>query len=160
MNKKAFTLIELLVVVLIIGILAAIALPQYTKAVEKSRLAEALTLGRSVQLSFDRCIMAGNTCAECGKMANLDIEIPYKSLDEEYDNYFAGKHFNLALPEGDCSMLPLYRNNSDWNIIFHTSLSTLYPPGTIRCGYDISAEALKMCQSIGKQDDKGNYILR
>lgn len=55
--KKAFTLIELLVVVLIIGILSAIALPQYTKAVEKSRLAEAFTNAKALQDSIDLYVL-------------------------------------------------------------------------------------------------------
>ena len=51
--KRAFTLIELLVVVLIIGILASIALPQYQAAVEKSRLAEVFTMASSLEKAID-----------------------------------------------------------------------------------------------------------
>ena len=54
MNNKGFTLIELLGVVLIIGILAAMAMPQYFKAVERSRMSEAVTLLGNIAQSEQR----------------------------------------------------------------------------------------------------------
>ena len=59
-----FTLIELLVVVLIIGILAAMAMPQYFKAVERSRMAEAVTLLDSIVKAQRRKFMQTNRYAE------------------------------------------------------------------------------------------------
>ena len=75
MNKKAFTLIELLVVVLIIGILAAVALPQYQKAVEKTKAMQAITLLRSIRDAMDRYKLANGVYP--AKFSDLDIEIPF-----------------------------------------------------------------------------------
>jgi prepilin-type N-terminal cleavage/methylation domain-containing protein len=52
--KKGFTLIELLVVVLIIGILASIGIPQYFKAVERSRVTEATNAFANIKNSQER----------------------------------------------------------------------------------------------------------
>ena len=73
--KNAFTLIELLVVVLIIGILAAVALPQYEKAVEKSRSAEALILLKHLHEAGKLYLMS-NPGAHNVSFEDLGVELP------------------------------------------------------------------------------------
>lgn len=69
-----FTLIELLVVVLIIGILAAVAVPQYELAVEKSRAAEPLAVLKTIRDAQELYYMANGKYAT--DPTDLDVEIP------------------------------------------------------------------------------------
>ncbi len=69
-----FTLIELLVVVLIIGILAAIALPQYETAVLKSRMSTALPLMRAIKDANEVYYMANGEYAD--DISGLDVQFP------------------------------------------------------------------------------------
>ncbi|MBO7191236.1 MAG: prepilin-type N-terminal cleavage/methylation domain-containing protein [Elusimicrobiaceae bacterium] len=60
MYKQGFTMIELLTVVLIIGILTAIAVPQYRKSLDRSRMAEAYSVMPAIRDSILRYMTENN----------------------------------------------------------------------------------------------------
>jgi len=77
--NKGFTLGELLVVVPNIGILSAVALPQYQKAVEKSRMTEALILVKKIVEAQKIFYMSNGRYASFEEMETLDLQFPKSS---------------------------------------------------------------------------------
>ena len=110
LNNGGFTLIELLVVVLIIGILAAVAVPQYETAVWKARFSEVLVRGNAMQRALELYRLQGDS-TEIWSDENLDISVLEDlTLTNEWSNN-CSKYACYGLQNGLWHST-LYKNNS------------------------------------------------
>ncbi|MBI5743571.1 MAG: prepilin-type N-terminal cleavage/methylation domain-containing protein [Elusimicrobia bacterium] len=113
-NRKGFTLIELLVVVLIIGILASIAIPQYFKVVEKARVSEAMSIISSVKSAEERFLARGGSYTQ--DFTQLDISYAGMTATNLSSKFYSASASAGTCTSGPCYVLTLTR---------HTNASTV-----------------------------------
>jgi type IV pilus assembly protein PilE len=137
--NKGFTLIELLVVVLIIGILAAVALPMYNNAVEKSRASEAFLNAKAVKDAQQRYFL--ETGQYTDNFSDLDIELP---------GTLTGGRLNTKYFSGVIVLAPSYAYVSYQRLPLSGAYAILlnFKDNRIHC-YSMAQQYDRICQSLG-----------
>ena len=151
--KKGFTLIELLVVVLIIGILSAIALPQYNKAVFKSRMAEAFTNLKTLKNALDVCELengrvdfsSGNDT--CFQESNLDISI-------DSSKFFYGVDRGNFSDDASYAVCANVEDGYDVAICLHDDGHFSTPSGSAEC-HAGNYPNFNVAKTLGIEEDDG-----
>ena len=162
-TEHAFTLIELLVVVLIIGILAAVAVPQYKKAVIKSRTATILPVLSSIIQAQDIYYLSNGQYTDNAEL--LDLQPPTNCTKVENDSedgtWKCGNDWLVDIDEGRAfaNYCPQYNNSytecrpkRDFQISFGAAHSN-YPyygaPNSMRCS-KFTDYGEEICKTLGK----------
>ncbi len=145
--NKGFTLIELLVVVLIIGILAGIALPQYRRAVDKARFATLMDMTKALASANERFYMVNNRYST--NFTELDVDIPAKRISG-YTAYFEGFRCSLIYQRRvECINNNNLKNELEINYVFGDH--PLYKNRTLCVAFTDQKNSRydKLCQDIG-----------
>ena len=158
LDVKAFTLIELLVVVLIIGILAAVAVPQYQKAVEKAIMAEAVTNVRAIAKAHQLYHMATNDYVADGDFDPLALTL--SGVTQVTQGPLRGRwksaHFIYTPNSSTGGMLAharRYMHSAEDNELIYAIYISQGDPTRIACSWmeDATPIQKKLCQRL-------NYI--
>ncbi|KXU39124.1 hypothetical protein AXE65_10470 [Ventosimonas gracilis] len=87
--QKGFTLIELMIVVAIIGILAAIAIPQYQNYIARTQVSRVMGETGSLKTILEVCLMEGRTSVDWVSVPSADDKCALGAIDS---NLMVGGH--------------------------------------------------------------------
>ena len=71
--QKGFTLIELMIVIAIIGILAAVAVPQYSQYTKRARFSEVIVASAPIKTGIEVCVQSESNLADCSTFDDIGI---------------------------------------------------------------------------------------